>query len=180
MSQDNAAPGWYHAEGDPVGTERYWDGSAWTDGPRPIAPSGPAAAPMAPPSGSGMPVTGAPPATGGAPASGGFGMTPPADGSTMQPLPTPVGGGLPPQGVFTEPSKAGLSLGLVIGGLLCCGPIAIAGTVIAYQEKEAIDAGRRDPSKRGMAVAALVIGGLALLLWLGLLILTLVGGAIGG
>lgn len=106
-------------------------------------------------------------------------MTQPGDGSTMQPLPAPVGGGLPPHGVFTEPSKAGLSLGLVIGGLLCCGPLAIAGTVFAYQEKEAIDAGRRDPSKRGMAVAALIIGGLALLLWGALLILVLIGSAAG-
>lgn len=34
---DSAEPGWYHAEGDPPGTERYWDGFAWTEGPRPIA-----------------------------------------------------------------------------------------------------------------------------------------------
>jgi hypothetical protein len=33
---DSATPGWYHAEGDPPNTERYWDGAAWTDGPRPI------------------------------------------------------------------------------------------------------------------------------------------------
>ena len=25
--------GWYHAEGDPVGTKRYWDGSMWVGGP---------------------------------------------------------------------------------------------------------------------------------------------------
>lgn len=36
---DSAVPGWYHAEGDPPNTERYWDGSAWTDGPRPIVGS---------------------------------------------------------------------------------------------------------------------------------------------
>lgn len=33
---DAATPGWYHAEGDPPNTERYWDGSAWTEGPRPV------------------------------------------------------------------------------------------------------------------------------------------------
>lgn len=33
---DSAEPGWYHAEGDPPDTERYWDGFAWTEGPRPI------------------------------------------------------------------------------------------------------------------------------------------------
>lgn len=33
---DSATPGWYHAEGDPPGTERYWDGTTWTEGPRPV------------------------------------------------------------------------------------------------------------------------------------------------
>lgn len=28
------AHGWYHAEGDPLGTKRYWDGSHWQGGPR--------------------------------------------------------------------------------------------------------------------------------------------------
>ena len=27
---ENAPPGWYHAETDPPGTERYWDGSQWS------------------------------------------------------------------------------------------------------------------------------------------------------
>lgn len=33
---DSATPGWYHAQGDPPGTERFWDGAAWTEGPRPV------------------------------------------------------------------------------------------------------------------------------------------------
>lgn len=28
-----AAPGWYPAQGDPAGTVRYWDGTAWIGGP---------------------------------------------------------------------------------------------------------------------------------------------------
>lgn len=28
---ENAPPGWYQAETDPPGTERYWDGSGWSD-----------------------------------------------------------------------------------------------------------------------------------------------------
>ena len=28
-------PGWYHAHGDPSGTQRYWDGTAWVGAPRP-------------------------------------------------------------------------------------------------------------------------------------------------
>ena len=48
---ENAPPGWYQAETDPPGTERYWDGSTWSEetraalGPPPSAvPSAPAAA----------------------------------------------------------------------------------------------------------------------------------------
>ncbi len=29
--------GWYYAQGDPPGTQRYWDGSAWVGGPQPVA-----------------------------------------------------------------------------------------------------------------------------------------------
>lgn len=29
-------PGWYPADGDPPGTQRYWDGDAWQGRPRPI------------------------------------------------------------------------------------------------------------------------------------------------
>lgn len=27
-------PGWYHAQGDPAGTQRYWNGSQWVGGPQ--------------------------------------------------------------------------------------------------------------------------------------------------
>lgn len=36
---DNAGmqpPGWYYAEGDPPGTQRYWDGTQWQGGPQPV------------------------------------------------------------------------------------------------------------------------------------------------
>ena len=29
-------PGWYPAKGDPPGTQRYWNGSGWEGGPRPV------------------------------------------------------------------------------------------------------------------------------------------------
>ncbi len=29
-------PGWYYAEGDPPGTNRYWDGETWQGGPQPV------------------------------------------------------------------------------------------------------------------------------------------------
>ncbi len=37
------APGWYYAQGDPPGTQRYWDGSSWQGGPQPVAGAGGAA-----------------------------------------------------------------------------------------------------------------------------------------
>lgn len=29
-------PGWYYAQGDPPGTQRYWDGASWQGGPQPV------------------------------------------------------------------------------------------------------------------------------------------------
>lgn len=31
---DIQGPGWYHGEGDPAGTKRYWDGSQWVGEPQ--------------------------------------------------------------------------------------------------------------------------------------------------
>ncbi len=33
-------PGWYYAEGDPSGTQRYWDGSNWLGGPQAASSAG--------------------------------------------------------------------------------------------------------------------------------------------
>jgi uncharacterized protein (TIGR00266 family) len=40
-------PGWYRAQSDPPGTERYWDGQAWTSETRQITPPPAAATPVA-------------------------------------------------------------------------------------------------------------------------------------
>ena len=29
-------PGWYYAQGDPPGTQRFWDGTKWEGGPQPV------------------------------------------------------------------------------------------------------------------------------------------------
>lgn len=34
MSSPQVPPGWRHAEGDPAGTERYWNGTRWEGEPR--------------------------------------------------------------------------------------------------------------------------------------------------
>lgn len=160
----SATPGWYHAQGDPPGTERFWDGSAWTEGPRPVGgvPSAPPAAPAAPPES--QPMDSAP--TFGGPASGGLA---PSDNIASPGSPPPQAPGFPgapptgaayagiPGAVFAEESKATLALVLSILGLFCF-ITAPFGIFIAYKEKVAIDEGRRDPSNRGQAIAAIVIG----------------------
>jgi len=36
----NMPAGWYHAEGDPAGTQRYWDGSGWQGEPQTVSGGG--------------------------------------------------------------------------------------------------------------------------------------------
>ncbi len=228
---DSAAPGWYHAEGDPPNTERFWDGFAWTEGPRPIGGSAGVAPPDDAPtliSPDGTPPTGTPPAgtpptdmpiTGsGAGASGldaGFPSiddSPPAGSyaagspnlpgaapggfATSQP-PTSPPPGFPPSGIppvqtggfpaapsggfqanYVEQSQATTSLLLSIAGFFCCGLPAGVGVAMAYAENKGIQEGRRDPANKGVAITSLVIGGIALVLWGGFVLLLLLGRAI--
>ncbi len=37
-------PGWYYAQGDPPGTQRYWDGAQWQGGPQAVPAAGGASA----------------------------------------------------------------------------------------------------------------------------------------
>lgn len=102
-------PGWYHAEGDPPGTQRYWNGVAWEGGPQPVAPA-PVQIPY----------------------------------SYAQAWP--------------ESSQATTALVCSILGFVCCGFLGIAGWVLGQKELNAIDAGRRDPTNRGTATAAKIVG----------------------
>ncbi len=134
---DAATPGWYHAEGDPPGTERYWDGTMWTEGPRPV---------------------------------GGFPAAPPTPAPMAATGPGVYGG------MYSEASQSTTAVVLSVLGLFCCITAPI-GAYIGYREKEAIDAGRRDPANRGKAVAALVIGlSLFVLYFGGVLMVLAVGG----
>ena len=36
MSESQMQPGWYYAQGDAPGTQRYWDGTQWVGGPPPV------------------------------------------------------------------------------------------------------------------------------------------------
>lgn len=168
---DSAQPGWYHAEGDPPNTERYWDGTAWTEGPRPVggtppvsdtpsdatfggALSGPL--PSSGDLGASTPPTAGTPSDFSAPQqpAGGFGQPGQVPGQFPGAAPGGVGGlGT----IYPEKSNATTALVLSILGFFCCVTAPI-GAYLGYQEKNAIDEGKRDPSKRGQAVAAMVIG----------------------
>lgn len=62
MSQGQTPAGWYHAEGDPPGTTRYWDGAQWVGEPQTSNPEAAAPPPADP---YGAPPMGAPAAAGG-------------------------------------------------------------------------------------------------------------------
>lgn len=55
-------------------------------------------------------------------------------------------------------SAANTALALSIGGLLCCGVLGPVGMVLGRNERDRIDGGAGDPSARGVAQAAYVIG----------------------
>lgn len=80
--------------------------------------------------------------------------------------PPPSSGGLPQPSAYPEKSQATLALVLSILGL-CCWPTALAGLIIANNEKQGISAGRRDPSTAGTAQAAFIVGIVMLVIGLG-------------
>jgi uncharacterized RDD family membrane protein YckC len=47
VSNPSIDPGYYHADGDPPGTVRYWDGTQWTGEPMPAPPGHGGATPAA-------------------------------------------------------------------------------------------------------------------------------------
>ena len=131
-------PGWYP---DPRGEaeQRYWDGSAWTEQIQPAA---------------------APPP---APEDGGF--PPPPPPGPVSPPPPPAGGYAQPVGTWPKKSQAVVALVLSIVSIFICGPLAIVGIVLGRNEVQAIDRGEADPSKRGIAQAAFIVGIVAAVLW---------------
>jgi uncharacterized membrane protein YtjA (UPF0391 family) len=73
---------------------------------------------------------------------------------------------MPAPGAYPEKSQATLALVLSILGF-CCWPTAVAGLIIANNEKQGISAGRRDPSTAGTAQAAFIIGIVMLVIGIG-------------
>ena len=60
--------------------------------------------------------------------------------------------------VYAEASQATTALILSIVGIVCCAVAAPVAWYMGNTEVQAIDAGRRDPSNRGTANAAKIIG----------------------
>lgn len=63
----------------------------------------------------------------------------------------------PPAAAYPEQSQSTTALVLGIVGIVCCGPLAIVGWVLANKELEGIAAGRRDPANEGTAKAARIV-----------------------
>lgn len=59
---------------------------------------------------------------------------------------------------YPEPSQATTALVLGIVGIVCCQILGIPAWIIGQKELDAIDAGRRDPTNRGTANAAKILG----------------------
>ena len=111
------------------------------------------------------PTTTAGPAPEPSPAAEAAATPPPAAGTAPAP-PPPMGAPTAPyygQPMFhmqrwPEESQAVMSLVFSILGIVACGVLGPVGWYFATKELEAIDGGRRDPSKRDMATAAKWIG----------------------
>jgi len=78
--------------------------------------------------------------------------------SAAVPPPPPPGGWAQSVGGYSRKSNAGLSLGLAIAGVFCCGPLSIAGLIMGHSEMKSIDQGLTAPASRGTAKAAFIVG----------------------
>lgn len=100
-------------------------------------------------------------------------------GSPAGYLPYGAPGTVPPRSAV-----AGWALALSIAGLVlaCCGGIllSIPGTIMGWTQMKAIDRGERDPSSRGTAKAAFIVGIVGMSLFGALFVLWIIGVAVGG
>lgn len=128
MTNTGGTPaGWYHAPGDPEGTQRYWDGGQWIGDPQPVPQAAPQPQQQAPqqsqapqpPQAAQPPAQGQPPAYGQQPPAQGqppaYGQQPPAQGYAQQPPPGAAGGPPPGYVAYGQPGAAGAAGNLAEG-----------------------------------------------------------------
>ena len=61
-------------------------------------------------------------------------------------------------------SRAGWALALSLAGILCCGPLSVAGLIMGVAELRSAKEGLISPSDRSVAVIAVVVGTIVTLL----------------
>ena len=72
----------------------------------------------------------------------------------------PMSGYNPVTGHYVQPHRGGLVLGLSIAGVFACPIMTIIGLILGITDLSAMNAGRMDPSGRGLTIAGVVISSL--------------------
>ncbi|MGB3735229.1 MAG: DUF2510 domain-containing protein [Ilumatobacter sp.] len=198
MAAGATPEGWYPDVERPGG-ERYWDGSLWTEQrrnagdtsggfsspppdstPHDIGQQPPAFGQQPPSYGQQPPTFGQQPPSYGAPPGGGYGQPNPQPAFGSPAGYTPYGAAAP---AYPKSTAPGWALGLSIAGLvlsICCigFVLSIPGTIMGWTSMKAIDRGEKDPSQRGTAKAAFIVGVVGLVVALGWIVLVVLTGTI--
>jgi hypothetical protein len=85
-----------------------------------------------------------------------FASDPAVPAQTDNPYVSPRAAGGPVLGL--RPHRGGLVLTLGLLGFFCCQFFAIAAWIMGYADLKEIDAGRMDPTGRGLTQAGMIIG----------------------
>ena len=85
----------------------------------------------------------------------------------------------PMSGSGARPHRGVLILVLGILGLVVCAIIGIFAWTMGSADLKEMDAGRMDPSGRGMTKAGKICGMIAVILWLAFIVITAVTGGLG-
>ena len=145
---DQLPAGWYSDQAMP-GSERYWDGSQWTDQTRPVAPT-----PSTPPTV--VPMT--------------FPASTPSPAPQSMPTVVPTSPAMAARLDYMDGMRVPKTPGIVIAafvlslaGIMTCGVTGLIGLVLGII---GIGAAKRANRGFGLALTAIIIGSICALLWL--------------